>query len=351
MKPIYLIPFLFLMLTFSNCKGQEKSSPIAKKDIKEKDVKPSSKSDPYFNGTTSFTQKSGPSSITRNVMEDRNGNIWLATWEGIMKYDGKEFTNYTNKEGLERVRVFSILEDSNGNLFFGTIGAGMYVYDGKTFTNYSKKDGLPNDAILDFYEDKSGEIVILTGNGISFYDGKTFTNYLPEGHHEKDEFNTIIKNKDGKFWIGTRGSAYQFDGKNFTKILRPDGHPFTNVRCMIRDKNDNIWMGGNDGLWMFDNKEFKKIDPLFIGYIFEDSKGNVWTSAPVDGFMPTWGLRKYGTASIKKNIFEPTLIEPDMGMLFDITEDTFGNIWFGSVEGVGKYNGMTVVYFTDKLKK
>jgi len=47
-----------------------------------------------------------PRSITRDIFADRAGNFWLATWEGVVRYDGKTFVNFTIKENLRRYHVF-----------------------------------------------------------------------------------------------------------------------------------------------------------------------------------------------------------------------------------------------------
>lgn len=102
-------------------------------------------------GTKDLITYNGPNSITRNVIQDRKGNIWIASWEGIFRYDGKSFTNITSK--VSSARFFSALEDRNGNLWFGTIGSGVYYYDGKSFQNLTTKNGLVNNEITCIYED------------------------------------------------------------------------------------------------------------------------------------------------------------------------------------------------------
>jgi ligand-binding sensor domain-containing protein len=52
-------------------------------------------------------------------------------------YDGKTMKNYTNKDGLVNNSVMSILEDKQGNLWFGTRGCGLSRFDGKTFVTFS----------------------------------------------------------------------------------------------------------------------------------------------------------------------------------------------------------------------
>ena len=303
-----------------------------------------SDSDPYFQETNTITTSYGPSSITRNIMQDRKGNIWLASWEGIMRYDGTSFTNFTNKERLRRYHVFSVLEDSKGNLWFGTIGAGVYRYDGKKFTNITTKDGLAHDRVGCFYEDKAGNIWMGTEGGISVYDGKSIRNFTTEEGLTNNDINAIIEDKSGKFWFGTRGEACFYDGKTFTKFTNKEGAPFNNVRSIIEDKKGNIWLGGNDGLWRYDGNALTNYSRSFVGYIYEDKKGDIWTSSEVN--RGTWALSRYEEKSLLDNTVAATPIRTEQGMFFGIVEDAKGGIWLGSLQGVSRYDGTSFNNFS-----
>ena len=174
------IPTLFILLLYlfsSACQGQDQDKPAEAKVQPSLPPWPIQDVDPYFIETHTINSQSGPKSITRNMMEDKNGNIWLATWEGILRYDGSSFTNFTNKANLRRFHAFAVLEDSKGNLWFATIGAGIYRYDGEVFTNFTTKHGIPSNQVTYLYEDRAGNIWIGTESGASRYDGKTFRNF------------------------------------------------------------------------------------------------------------------------------------------------------------------------------
>lgn len=234
---------LFLMFAFyTSCNGQGKTDlPIETFSTESKEV------------VTSH----GPTSIVRTIKQDRNGNIWLASWEGIFRYDGKSFTNITSK--VSSARFFSLLEDRKGNFWFASIGSGVYYYDGKSFRNYTTKDGLAGDDVITIYEDKAGNIWFGTDGGASRYDGKSFRTYLmneglpfhlksaldfpiKEGltHNEQNGVQWIFEDKTGKIWFGTRGYARIYDGKKFTTITNKEGKPFKNVWCIIEDTKGNI---------------------------------------------------------------------------------------------------------------
>jgi ligand-binding sensor domain-containing protein len=72
-------------------------------------------------------------------LQDRAGNLWFGTTgEGVYRYDGKSFSNFTTKDGLSHNSVFCILVDRVGNLWFGSRNNGLTRYDGKSFTLLSE---------------------------------------------------------------------------------------------------------------------------------------------------------------------------------------------------------------------
>ncbi len=58
-------------------------------------------------------------------LEDRSGYLWIATWEGVSRFDGREFVNYGPAEGLSSALAFDLAEDPEGGLWVGVFGAGV----------------------------------------------------------------------------------------------------------------------------------------------------------------------------------------------------------------------------------
>jgi ligand-binding sensor domain-containing protein len=287
--------------------------------------------DPYFVVTQDIVSDFGPNSITRNILQDRKGIFWFATWQGIMSYDGKQFTNHTLKGELRRFHTFSIFEDSSGNLWFGLIGGGVYKYDGRTFTNYTTEDGLANNDVLCMAEDKDGNVWFGTDDGVSRYDGSSFTSFTTLDGMGGHSVNSIIQDKHGMLWFGTRygvvSDVSQYDGKSFKVFTGPPGSTFTNVRSIIEDKNGDIWIGGQTGLFRYDGRNLTNVSTKFIGYIFEDRAGNIWLS---HGETAGMALSRYDGKSFTKIIGDD--------QVFGITEDKTGNIWFGTMYGARRFN-------------
>ena len=83
----------------------------------------------------------GAGDVVNRGYLDKSGNMWFTTLkEGVFKYDGKTFKNFTLKDGLCSNIVNAVVEDKNGIMWFGT-AKGLCSYDGKNFINihYPKK--------------------------------------------------------------------------------------------------------------------------------------------------------------------------------------------------------------------
>lgn len=287
--------------------------------------------------------KRGPSGIVRTIKQDRNGNIWIASWKGIFRYDGKSFTNIT--AGVTAARFYSVVEDKEGNFWFSTVGSGVYYYNGKSFRNFTTKDGLASNRVSEIYEDKSGHIWFCTDAGASRYDGQSFRNFTKKDGFPSSSINWIVEDKAGKLWFATNESAFVYEGKTST-ILTHKGQPFKNVRSIIEDKNGNIWLGGNDGLWRYDSSTFIRYSKQFVGYVYEDKNGNIWTSS--DSVVnrdlkhvsqpPTrkrsWILSRYNSKSLLDPTAPAEIIRSGEAMIFGMTETSDGSIWFGTLNGV-----------------
>src|SRR5436190_21721398 len=70
--------------------------------------------------------------------------------------------------------VHCSLQDNAGNLWFGTTGEGVYKYDGKSFSQFTTTNGLNSNKVYCILEDKDGKIWIGTEAGVCLYDGKVF---------------------------------------------------------------------------------------------------------------------------------------------------------------------------------
>jgi ligand-binding sensor domain-containing protein len=364
---IFYLHLLILFFFCTSCKGQVKSD-LPKDNLNKQQInteyglgspKTSDEMnsfldagvDPYFVETKDTFSTKGPKCIVRNLIQDKSGNFWFATWNGIIKYDGKVFTNYTLKEGLIHFHVISLFEDSKENIWFSNARGGVYCYNGKSFILFTTKDNLIDNTAYCIAEDLNGNIWFGTEKGVSCYNGKTFNNFTITDGLNDNYVNSIIRDKTGKMWFGTNNGINIYDGKSFTKFTGKDNLSFKQVISLFEDKSGNIWIGsgakgiGGNGLCRYDgNSVSNGISPYFVMYMCQDKKGKLWLAHNKGADNINFSLYSYDGKSFTKIIEQNKTDNP---LIFGIIEDKNGNIWFGTAKGLCCYDGKLFNYFTD----
>jgi streptogramin lyase len=338
MKYIHVYVLLLVLVSYTSCGGQNKTGP-PKENIKPETI--DTVTSDWPNNDTPY-----------KIKKDRNGTILITSNTGVFRFDGESFTNLTTKVGSHKFD--DVLEDRQGNLWFASLDSGVYYYNGKSlptgqagFQQFTTRDGLANNQVICIYEDKAGIIWFGTGGRLSRYDGKSFQNFKMKGEEWWSNFiTTMMEDKTGKLWIATRGDVSIYDGKTFTTLSKD--HKAFDVWSIIEDKNCNIWLGGWDGLRRYDGKTFTRFaHNTGYNFIIEDKKGNIWTSGIVHG--STWALSRYDQKSLNdKNPTVTQIMSGRQRTSSGIMEANDGSIWFGSFNGVYRYDGKTITHFKSK---
>ena len=211
-----------------------------------------------------LSSANGLSNNTVNcILRDHNGFMWFGTYNGLSKYDGYDFTTYTNKPSnkfsLSGNRVFSMLEDKNGLIYVGTWSKGLDIYDDKTdnFKCYKHDDkdtnSISSDEILCLYIDSKERIWIGTRNGgLNLFDPLkgTFKQYIfaPKQNSEKNDVFGISELPNGNLILATRGSGicfFDIQKKEYQLFHNPNNgeDDFTGwEKSLYRDKKGIFWI-------------------------------------------------------------------------------------------------------------
>ncbi len=242
------------------------------KDKLKKGIKRGERPDISF---VNFTTDDGLISDSINcIYEDSKGTLWLAGTGGVSTYlpvemqsKGYTFSKHRLSYLDNNFWVWSIMEDKEGDIWFGTFQGGLYRYDGKNFVEDSEKMGFKSDACLAITKDKEGNLFFGTFDGVYMYDGKQLLNFSEEDGMSSDLVYSMIFGKDEKnLWIGTNQGLnklkideFKRTGKKVIEIYSKD-EGFTGVECnsngVYREDNGVIWYGTVNGLLKFDPNEY-----------------------------------------------------------------------------------------------
>lgn len=337
---------ILLGISILLCSCGDKVSSVVKENVSGDSLSKSAPKfslftpDPTFVIADEVVSKYGPSSIIRDVVIDKNGIIWMSSWQGIVSYnpEKKLFTNHTLKDGLSHHRVYSLLLDSKGNLWFGTLGAGVYKYDGTRFTNWSSNNGLLNDVVMDIAEDAKGNIWFATNEGVSRFNGTSFMN-MDSTNGINGAVYALAEDHKGVMWIGGENGLFQASQATLSgnakvrELISSYNTSYTNVRD-LHWSGTSMCVGCSSGFYcsvIGDVNQLLRINGEFTSYIHP--------SISSDLIITSDGIRIYTTPNYKANEspalpFAKITDNKNNLSVFGATQAKDGTIWYGAMDGL-----------------
>jgi ligand-binding sensor domain-containing protein len=108
------------------------------------------------------------------------------------------------KETYNPNYVFSLVVDDSDRVWAGTWGGGVGVYDGKQWQNYTRRDGLAGNIVYSIAIGEDGVYWFGTNHGLTRHDGNTWLTYDKSNGLLDDNVYTIVTTANGDIWAGTR---------------------------------------------------------------------------------------------------------------------------------------------------
>ena len=303
----------------------------------------------------------------RSVFKSTDGNIWVATLDGLnLMYRDKlnqvKFKRFqpdiTDSTSISYHVIASLAEDDYGNIWVGTENGGLSIYDRRKqifyrhYHNPRDPTSLGNNSIHSIYKDRTGALWLATLNsGLNKFDPRStkFQHQLVQPYLENtlshNNVTCFLEDIQGNLWIGTDGGGlnYYNVANNTYKHFKHD--PKNNqslgsnaVLSLQYDTKGRLWVGTWDGgLNLFDEQtetftrlindpqDSQSISSNSIFAMLIDSQGRFWVGAyrgALELFDPD---NKSFTHFIDSNFPSHTT--------YEIFEDAAGDIWIGYLDG------------------
>jgi len=198
----------------------------------------------------------------RDIYEDQNGTLWIASYKGIIKKESNGKETHLGKEiGLPSLDIRRILKDKSGNFWLGSRSGGLSkMINNKVVQVYDKQHDLKSNFILCVEEDKNGNILVGTHSGglsIISPDGK-ITNF----NITDDDAGIIIFNLHidaaGNIWVVTNMGLYHFKNGIFKKLTLKNDYPGTSMFDWLEDNSGNAWITTTQGIININHNELKR---------------------------------------------------------------------------------------------
>jgi len=328
-----------------------------------------------------------PSTRIRNIVQAQDGYLWMASYSGLVRFDGVSFTLFNVKTGsLKYDEVWGLKEDKEGGLWIGTYGGGLTLLKDGHFTTFTTADGLPDDAIRSLDVDPDGNVWAGTLRGACRYSHGSFTSFTrrdglsndfvtaicaasPQGifaaaanklhrlvdgkfvvqpgiiEEREGRISNLSAGADGSIWIAFEGGPVKRLKGDLVETYVVEKASGVGDSRVYEDRQGAVWMGSGDGLRKLKNGKFE----LFP----QDRAGTglgVVLSLCLDRERSLWiGLETNGLARLKQ-AQAATLTEEEglpHNSVLSAFQDSRGDIWVGTAIGFSKWSGGKISSHTE----
>lgn len=334
-----------------------------------------------------------PSNRINGITEDQNGYLWIATSDGLARYDGIGFRVWRAEHGLRDNFVWAVHVDARNRVWIGTGQAGLAMLDADRkqfrFFNRANTPAIGNDTVWSVTSTPDGAVWFGTAfGGLHRLDEKgVVTRFMPRVGDARSlpdaEVSHLAVTPDGSLWVGTKGGVARWTGRDFERlpasaltspaingitvegdgtlwfatprgvgVRRADGHlsatPWLDagmkdpiLHVLLRDRGGMYWFDIPQGLGR-DEQGKLSVVPLYSGVAqglvrpawvgaYQDREGGTWFASNSNGlwYLPA-NWRQF--AVLSRRIDDPTSLAN--AHVRGIAPSASGAVWLVGSGGV-----------------
>jgi signal transduction histidine kinase/ligand-binding sensor domain-containing protein/CheY-like chemotaxis protein len=279
-----------------------------------------------------FADQGLPSNKVRAAAQTRDGYLWIATAQGIARFDGVRFTAYTvvtNPE-LRGGGFFAVCEAGDGSLWFGGDN-GLFRWTAGRFERFTTEHGLAHNYVRALTAKRDGTLVACTRTGFSFVrEGRITT---PGGAWKQITGigRAFLERADGTMLLGTADGLWRVAGETVEQIAPTAAFQGSNVTALLEGPDGSLWIGHDHGVrhvrsdGTIENFGIDEgLENPRVSAMRFDHNGSLWI-ATYGGVFRLFGGRIQ--AAPYPELFGGTAIQ-------QISEDHEGALWIASATGL-----------------
>ncbi|WP_020571000.1 hybrid sensor histidine kinase/response regulator transcription factor [Neolewinella persica] len=310
-----------------------------------------------------------------SIFQDDDGYIWFGTFGGLNRYDGyeiKEFTPNPQVPGsISGIRVFTITDDKEGNLWVGTTGKGLNFYDRSTnkfrVIQHDPEDqsSLLSNTISHLASDQRNRMWVATNEGLSVLDLSEFKeNEKPAFQHfqlddeiERQFIQTVFIDDSGNIWASSRRYLYRAldSDKPVFKRISNLGFTDTPIESIVQAASGELLVAGGAGLFQQNapgSEEFTKVGYLtsISTMAYDKRTDQLWVGAASG--LHKFAIGRNGETPVKMSHYHYNPQDPKSLSGDDVTAlfiDESRVVWAGtSGGGVSKFDPLRKKFYHHK---
>jgi ligand-binding sensor domain-containing protein/two-component sensor histidine kinase len=280
-----------------------------------------------------------PAGRIRDLAQDADGYLWIATDGGLVRFDGVRFDAWATRvqPHLPSSAVRAVISARDGSLWLG-IGGGKSVarIQGGALTLHGPADGLLGTYALSLVDDHAGTIWATTSQGLFEFTGTRWRQHGPEAGLTSGLVLGVFEDREHRLWVGTTTAVYRRDraGEKFHQV--DEISISSNVwQSFSQDAAGNVWISDfKEGFrrpGVVASRGTRQPRKGWGVQLLSDSRGNFWVGTQGQGLWRVSDMAQQGESGVRAITLENGLAS---NAVQSMIEDREGNIWLGTLAGL-----------------
>lgn len=269
------------------------------------------------------TEDGLPVNSVNKIIQDQTGYLWLATNDGLVRFDGVKFTVYKSWQypGIHSNRIDNMVESADSTLWLATEQQYLIKFKDGDFTTIRSSHNFYGNYVHQLYKDETGRLWIGTDKGLNVYEAGSLHPFQPEMATINGSINRIFSQANGSLWFRDGKQIYRLQNDSLHKVTKSvlitDATPF------YEDLNQTAWFATRNGLYRFKNNKLSFITGNLDIIDITGHKDTLWLATRDKGFYnyANGKLVKTGHGEGTGHILSGTFIKRN-GHLWKATDHT-----------------------------
>jgi signal transduction histidine kinase/ligand-binding sensor domain-containing protein len=185
------------------------------------------------------------SDSVNKIFEDREGNIWVATQEGVDRFRDIKVATFSVHEGLSDDQVNGVVAARDGSKWIGNAHS-LDVMRGSTVTAYRGGKELPGEEVTSLFEDRQGRMWVGVDKKLTVFDHGKFRTVGGANNEVVGSFSAIMDDAQGYLWLisqaGLHGYVLQLEGEIVRRKISFEQLPIAKAGVIASDLKSGVWL-------------------------------------------------------------------------------------------------------------
>src|SRR5579859_776849 len=290
-------------------------------------------------GHDSWTAQRGlPGEAVYQILQSKNGYLWLRTGSGLVRFDGVRFVSMDAEIGIGPVKAICMSTD--GDLLIQSMTRTL-VYKNEQFSDYLPPASLTGGTVRAIFESREHDYFV--GEDDFIY--RIERNGKPTRLREHTGWiSAFFEDHTGKIWIAATNGLFSYSGGKLSEPIDTAAHGFK-ITSLTEDHVHRLWAGTTKGLYRID-EDGPTLTPVrqpgmpdLVTSVLEDRQGNVWLVTERSELVRL-ADRKVSAIDDVRGLTDETVLS--------LFEDREGSLWIGTASGLDRLRDTDLTTFTTR---